>query len=63
MHSQSLPEAASLLAEVPKSDAVHLLPLETRQLVLERDGKRLIDGIDLTVNAGSLTVVLLVSHK
>lgn len=58
MHSQSLPDASPLLADVPTSDALHLMPLETRQLVLERDGKRLIDGVDLTINAGSLTVIL-----
>jgi tungstate transport system ATP-binding protein len=40
------------------SDALPLLPLETRKLVLDRDGKRLIDGIDLTLTSGALTVLM-----
>ena len=35
-----------------------LLPLETRALVYEIDGKRLIDGIDLQISAGPITVVM-----
>ena len=35
-----------------------LLPLETRALVYEIDGKRLIDGIDLQISAGPVTVVM-----
>jgi tungstate transport system ATP-binding protein len=35
-----------------------LLPLQTRGLTLERDGRRLIDDIDLTLEAGGLTVVM-----
>ncbi|MGI9416917.1 MAG: ATP-binding cassette domain-containing protein [Geminicoccaceae bacterium] len=35
-----------------------LLPLATRALTLERDGRKLIDSIDLTLDAGGLTVVM-----
>ncbi len=40
------------------SGALPLLPLETRKLVLDRDGKRLIDSIDLTLTSGELTVLM-----
>jgi len=36
----------------------HLLPLETRSLVYEIAGKRLIDRIDLRISAGPITVVM-----
>lgn len=45
-------------AEKSTSSTGPLLPLETRGLMLERDGRRLIDGIDLTLGAGGLTVVM-----
>lgn len=35
-----------------------LLPLRTHGLTLERDGRRLIDGIDLTLSSSGLTVVM-----
>lgn len=35
-----------------------LLPLETRALTFETEGRRLIDDIDLTLSTGGLTVVL-----
>ncbi|MGI9487801.1 MAG: ATP-binding cassette domain-containing protein [Geminicoccaceae bacterium] len=35
-----------------------LLPLETQGLTFERDGRLLIDGIDLTLKSGGLTVVM-----
>ena len=35
-----------------------LLPLEARGLVFEAGGKRLIDGIDLVLSAGPMTVVM-----
>jgi len=59
MHSRSLPEgAAPSITDAPITAAEHLLPLETKGLVLERDGRRLIDGVDLTLEAGDLTVVM-----
>ena len=47
----------------PARDAVFegrdaLLPAQARGLVLERAGKRLIDGIDLTLAAGPVTMVM-----
>ncbi|MEZ5931306.1 MAG: ATP-binding cassette domain-containing protein [Alphaproteobacteria bacterium] len=56
---QSLPavdQPAS--AAVSTSRSAPLLPLLTRGLTLERDGRRLIDGIDLSLEAGGLTVVM-----
>jgi tungstate transport system ATP-binding protein len=38
--------------------AAPILPLEARGLVLELGGRRLIDGLDLTVPPGSLTALL-----
>jgi len=35
-----------------------LLPLEARELVFEAGGRRLIDGIDLVLQAGLLTVIM-----
>ena len=35
-----------------------ILPVETRELVFEVGGKRLIDGISLTVGAGPITVLM-----
>lgn len=59
MHSRCLPEGAEpSIAQTPATAATRLLPLETRGLVLERDGRRLIDGVNLTLKAGGLTVVM-----
>ncbi|MCG8357396.1 MAG: ATP-binding cassette domain-containing protein [Kiloniellales bacterium] len=49
----TLPRAA---AAGPAAEA--LLPLRTEGLTLEIDGKRLVDGIDLTLAAGSFTAVM-----
>ena len=35
-----------------------ILPVETRKLVFEAGGKRLIDSVDLTIGAGPITVVM-----
>jgi len=59
MHSRSLPgEAEASIARAPASEANAFLPLVTKGLVLERDGRRLIDGIDLTLASAGLTVVM-----
>ena len=59
MHSRCLPEGAKpAIAEAPVAAIPRLLPLQTKGLALERDGRRLLDGIDLTLEAGGLTVVM-----
>ena len=35
-----------------------ILPVKTRELVFEAGGKRLIDGVDLTIGAGPITVLM-----
>jgi len=54
-------EAATLLASgfaVPRARSDRILPGQTRGLVYEVDGARLIDGIDLRLTAGTVTVVM-----
>ena len=46
------PRARHVEGEAP------LLPLKARALVLEADGKRLIDGLDLTLAGGAMTTVM-----
>lgn len=46
------------MTDVQTSDAAALLPLVTRGLTLERDGRLLIDHVDLTLATGGLTVVM-----
>ncbi len=58
MYSRSLTEASAHATDVASSEALPLLPLVTRGLTLERDGRRLIDGIDLSLTAGGLTVAM-----
>lgn len=59
MQSRALAaEASASTIDVAMSEAKSLLPLETRGLTLERDGRLLIDGIDLTLASGGLTVVM-----
>jgi len=54
-----MPDAAALLEPFAEtSHAPPLLPLEARGLVFEAGGKRLIDGIDLVLAAGPVTVVM-----
>ncbi len=43
------------VASVPANG---LLPCEARGLVLEIDGRRLVDGVDLTLRAGAITVLM-----
>jgi tungstate transport system ATP-binding protein len=53
------PEALALVRAAAVAPApASLLPAEARGLVLEAGGKRLIDGIDLALSAGAVTVVL-----
>ena len=58
MLSRSLAGTPARGSDRSTSGAAPLLPLETLALTLERDGKRLVDGIDLTLDAGGLTVVM-----
>lgn len=57
-----MPEAALRLLDQPVADTVParstILPLETRNLSFEAGGKRLIDGIDLRLDAGTRTVII-----
>jgi tungstate transport system ATP-binding protein len=54
-----MPEAAALLGQaLVASRPPPLLPMEARDLVFEAGGKRLIDGIDLVLSAGPVTVVM-----
>ena len=53
------PEALAFVAEAAVVPAPSpLLPVEARGLAFEAGGKRLIDGIDLTLSAGPVTVVM-----
>ena len=53
------PEALALVAEaVVAPTPPPLLPVEARGLVFEAGGRRLIDGVDLTLVAGPVTVVM-----
>ncbi|MEM7045547.1 MAG: ATP-binding cassette domain-containing protein [Pseudomonadota bacterium] len=58
MHSPSLAGTPAADRDKSTPETATLLPLEVHSLTLERDGKRLIDGIDLTLAAGGLTVVM-----
>ena len=54
-----MPEAAALLGQaLVASRPPPLLPMEARDLVFEAGGKRLIDGIDLVLSAGAITVIM-----
>ncbi len=59
-----MPEAAIKLLDEPADRrpaaraATTILPLETRSLCFEAGGRRLIDGIDLTLEAGTRTVIM-----
>lgn len=55
---RSLTETSSSGTVTPMTATRPLLPLRTDALTLDRDGRRLIDGIDLTLEAGGLTVVM-----
>ncbi len=58
MRSHTLPGTSAPIAVAPASNALSLLPLEVRNLTLERDGQRLVDGVDLTLGGIGLTVVM-----
>lgn len=45
-------------ARVERRNAAPLLPMQARALVLEGDGKRLIDNIDLTLTHDSMTILM-----
>jgi tungstate transport system ATP-binding protein len=56
-------DRAAIIAGAPAGDAVitaaePLLPLRTRQLTLEIGGRRLVDGIDLTLVSRGFTAVM-----
>jgi tungstate transport system ATP-binding protein len=57
-----MPDAAAVLTEhdaaVPPPVRSAILPLETRNLVFTAGGRRLIDGIDLRLEAGRRTVIM-----
>jgi len=55
-----MPDAATTLQTRPMNAkaAAAILPLETRGLVFESLGRRLIDGIDLRLEAGRRTVIM-----
>jgi tungstate transport system ATP-binding protein len=57
-----MPEAALRLLDQPAAETVPahstILPLETRNLSFEAGGRRLIDGIDLRLDAGTRTVII-----
>lgn len=54
-----MPEAMALFDQAAvASNPAPLLPLEARGLVFEAGGKRLVDGIDLVLSAGPVTVVM-----
>jgi tungstate transport system ATP-binding protein len=54
-----MPEALAFFEQAAvASNPAPLLPLEARGLVFEAGGKRLIDGIDLVLSAGPVTVVM-----
>jgi tungstate transport system ATP-binding protein len=57
-----MPDAAAVLMEhdatVPLPVRSAILPLETRNLVFTAGGRRLIDGIDLRLEAGRRTVIM-----
>jgi tungstate transport system ATP-binding protein len=54
-----MPDAAALLEQMALAPhSAPLLPLEARGLVFEAGGKRLIDGIDLALSAGPVTVIM-----
>jgi tungstate transport system ATP-binding protein len=55
-----MPEAIALDIELarPRVAAREILPLEARGVVFEAGGKRLLDGIDLTLQEGALTVLM-----
>ena len=58
MHSRSLAGAPASGTARLVSKTEPLLPLETEGLTLERDGRRLIDSIDLRLEPAGLTVVM-----
>ncbi|MGI9499316.1 MAG: ATP-binding cassette domain-containing protein, partial [Geminicoccaceae bacterium] len=59
MHSRTLPETGpASIARAPMSEALPLLPLETKALTLEVEDRTLIDDIDLTLASPGLTVVM-----
>ena len=58
MHSRTLPEPLSGTTATPMSEAAPLLPLETKKLTFERDGRLLIDHIDLALGSGGITMVM-----
>jgi len=59
-----MPEAAIRLLEEPRDDpavvpaGTTILPLEARGLYFDAGGRRLIDGINLTLKAGTRTVIM-----
>jgi tungstate transport system ATP-binding protein len=54
-----MPEAIALMGDAAGAAAsLPLLPVVARGLVFEAGGKRLIDGIDLVLSAGAITVIM-----
>jgi tungstate transport system ATP-binding protein len=54
-----MPEAIALMGDAAGAAAsLPLLPVVARGLVFEAGGKRLIDGIDLVLSAGGITVIM-----